>query len=182
MSRKAAGRSLAKRPAARRLSRDVPSSSPQKPLASQRESPVKPSTQATMQPGADTIHKSGVPKRRRNRQQVPADKAVSDRRPPPKIQVDIDPAIPCGFVHDRYDVLIRGRIESSVAVEEVALLVDGEMIGRVQYGQPDRDAETSLPDGSKAMQYVFHINLPLPRTQAKRTWPCMVVVRTPDND
>ncbi len=60
------------------------------------------------------------------------------------------------------------------------MLLDGVVVGRVQYGRSDRAAEASLPDGSIGSQYVFHIHLPLPRAQAHRSCNCVVAVRTQD--
>ena len=54
---------------------------------------------------------------------------------PPAIRIDIDPAISAGYIHDRYDLLVRGRVVSDVPVEEIAIRLDDAVIGRVQYRQ-----------------------------------------------
>ncbi len=108
--------------------------------------------------------------------------AAKRARPPLQMRVDIDPAITSGYINDRYDLLIRGRVVSSASVEEVAMLVDGMVVGLVQYGEAERSADASLPDGSSGAQYVFHINLPLRRADAHRGCPCVIAVRTRDND
>ncbi len=111
-----------------------------------------------------------------------AELELKTKRLPPQIQVDIDPAITSGFIHDRHDLLIRGRVVSSAPIDEASLLLDGTAVGRVQYGLANHAAQTVLPDGTAATQYVFHINLPLPRDQGHRIRTCVVAVRMQDGD
>ena len=46
---------------------------------------------------------------------APGIQARIEPRIQPQIQIDIDAAISAGYIHDRYDLLIRGRVVSSVA-------------------------------------------------------------------
>ena len=61
---------------------------------------------------------------------------------PPAIRIDIDPAISAGYIHDRYDLLVRGRVVSDVPVEEIAIRLDDAVIGRVQFGKSDQAPPT----------------------------------------
>ena len=116
---------------------------------------------------------------------VPASGAASERRrkrqtepaAPPPIRIEIDPAISAGYIHDRYDLLVRGRVVSGVPVEEVAVRLDDVVIGRVQYGQSDQAAEASQADDDGGIQHVFHINVPLRRAQAHRMCTCTIAAR-----
>ena len=92
------------------------------------------------------------------------------------IQFDIDPAITAGFIHDRYDLLIRGRAVAPAALEEVAMTLDGALIGRVQYGEKDHVQISGETD----RQHAFHINLPLSRSRVHRQCNCVLTARTVD--
>lgn len=92
------------------------------------------------------------------------------------IQFDIDPAITAGFIHDRYDLLIRGRAVAPAALEEVAMTLDGALIGRVQYGEKDHVQISGETD----RQHAFHINLPLSRSRVHRQCTCVLTARTVD--
>ena len=86
--------------------------------------------------------------------------------------------IRAGFIHDRYDLLIRGRVVSGVPVEEVAVRLDDVVIGRVQYGQSDQVAEAGRADEDGGIQHGFHISVPLPRGRAHDMCTCTVAART----
>jgi ADP-heptose:LPS heptosyltransferase/GT2 family glycosyltransferase len=136
-------------------------------------------TPAGMAAAPDTGAEKVLDGRRRNAASAAPDPG---RSPPPQIQVDIDPGITAGYIHDRYDLLIRGRVVSSVPIEEAAMLVGDVVVGRVQYGQSDHVPEVGLADGSTGLQYVFHIHLPLRRAEVHRMRGCVVAVGTRDND
>ncbi|HEY7580005.1 MAG TPA: glycosyltransferase family 9 protein [Acetobacteraceae bacterium] len=91
-----------------------------------------------------------------------------------RIAIDIDPVVSAGFIHERYDLSIRGRAVSSAPLEEVAISLEGAAVGRVQFGAAD---QLELDDDSGIL-HVFHINVPLPRAQANRTCQCVVAART----
>src|SRR5690348_16095950 len=40
--------------------------------------------------------------------------------PSSSIQIEIDPTISSGYIHDRYDLLLRGRVLSSQPIDEIA--------------------------------------------------------------
>ncbi|MEJ0016680.1 MAG: glycosyltransferase family 9 protein [Acetobacteraceae bacterium] len=101
---------------------------------------------------------------------------------PAVIRIEIDPAITAGYIHDRYDLSVRGRAVSSDPVEEIAIRLDGEVAGRVQYGHSDQQAPAELPDGSEGVQAVFRMNVPLRRAQARRMCACTIVARTRSGD
>jgi ADP-heptose:LPS heptosyltransferase/GT2 family glycosyltransferase len=103
-------------------------------------------------------------------------------RLPPRIRIEIDPAIDGGFIHDRYDLLIRGRVVSNTPIEEAILLLDGAVVGRVRYGMAGPATHSALPDGTGAVQYAFRLGLPLRRAQAHCICTCFLAVRTQDGD
>ena len=152
--------------------------------ASQSEGPVE---VAASEPPRATDGANRAVGRRRGQQRDRTATSVAEPEPkaerrPSQIQVDIDPAITSGFIHDRHDLLIRGRVVSSTPIDEASLLLDGTAVGRVQYGLANQAAQTVLPDGTSAMQYVFHLNLPLHRDQGHRIRTCVLAVRTQDGD
>ena len=119
----------------------------------------------------------------------PQTEATSGRRrrrtehaAPPAIRIDIDPAISAGYIHDRYDLLVRGRVATGVPVEEIAIRLDDAVIGRVQFGRPDQVPQNSAADDGTGIQQVFHINLPLRRAEAHRMCTCIVAARTQNGD
>jgi ADP-heptose:LPS heptosyltransferase/GT2 family glycosyltransferase len=89
---------------------------------------------------------------------------------PRAIRIDIDPVITAGFIHDRYDLLVRGRVVSEEPVEEVEIKLDDLVIGRVRYGEPEQNGDGGVS--------VFHVNVPLRRAEASATCACTVVART----
>ena len=97
-----------------------------------------------------------------------------------QVRVDIDPMISSGFIFDRFDLLLRGRAVSSTPVEEIALKLDGAVIGRVEFGTVDSAVQGGLPEDGNRTQYVFCLNLPLPRGEAQRNCACILAVRTSD--
>ncbi len=90
------------------------------------------------------------------------------------VTIDIDPVVSAGHIHDRYDLLIRGRAVSALAIEEVTVSLDDEVVGRVQFG----DTGQLELDYDDRIQHVFHINVPLRRAQARRTCQCVVTARS----
>lgn len=178
MSRKPAGRSSAGRPVGGgRQARSATEPVPETVTHDDPDGRGGP-TQVTPRQRETATQEQAPTARRGGRRQA---RSAQADRPPPKVRVDIDPVITSGFINDRYDLLIRGRVVSSAAVEEVAMLLDGVVAGVVQYGQDDRVADANLPDGSSGTQYVFHINLPLRRAKANRMCSCVIAVRTQDN-
>jgi ADP-heptose:LPS heptosyltransferase/GT2 family glycosyltransferase len=149
--------------------------------APESEHPVEPPAEMAVASAQATDKGTIAAGRRRARQRDQAATPVPEpERLPPQIQIDIDPAITAGLIHDRYDLLIRGRVVASTPIDEAALLLDGAVVGRVQYGLADHTAQTVLPDGTGATQYVFHLNLPLSHAQGHRICTCIVAARTQD--
>lgn len=85
-----------------------------------------------------------------------------------EVQLDIDPGITAGFIHDRYDIQVHGRIFARQPVEYVGVSLDGDVVGRVAYGTPDE---------ASGNQYVFNINLPMRRSAMRRQCICLFTVR-----
>src|ERR1700712_206185 len=58
----------------------------------------------------------------------------------PVIVIEIDPAVSGGYVRGRFDIMIRGRAMSTVAIDEIRLQVDELVTGIASFGQPERAA------------------------------------------
>ena len=97
-----------------------------------------------------------------------------------QVQIDIDPMVSSSFIFDRFDLLLRGRAVSSTPVEEITLKLDGAVIGRVEFGATDSAVQGGLPEDGNRTQYVFYLNVPLPRAEAQRKCACILAVRTSD--
>ena len=80
----------------------------------------------------------------------------------PAIVVAIDPVVPGGYVHGRFDFTIRGRCVSAAPIEEIRLQVDDWITSVSCFGQPERAAAALMPDGTPARQRAFQFNLPRP--------------------
>ncbi|MEA2743158.1 MAG: hypothetical protein QOG25_1529, partial [Acetobacteraceae bacterium] len=81
----------------------------------------------------------------------------------PVILIEIDPSVAVGFVHNRSDMMIRGRAISAAPIQEIRLQAGGFVASTASYGQPERAAASVMPDGSPARQRAFRFNLPRPR-------------------
>jgi ADP-heptose:LPS heptosyltransferase/GT2 family glycosyltransferase len=80
--------------------------------------------------------------------------------PDPFILIEIEAPISGGYVHNRLDLLIRGRTISTTPIKAVRLQVDDLVTSAAAYGQPERAAAAVLPDGRSATQRAFQFNLP----------------------
>jgi ADP-heptose:LPS heptosyltransferase/GT2 family glycosyltransferase len=85
-----------------------------------------------------------------------------------KVMLDIDPAVTAGFINDRYDVLVRGRVVANQPVESVTLLRDGAVVSLVGFG-------TTAETGPR--QHAFHVNVPLGRKEATGHCKCFLTVK-----
>lgn len=94
------------------------------------------------------------------------------------IPIDLDPAVSAGFIHGRFDLVLRGRAAAAAPIEEVALQVDGRLVSRVQFGDPGRAPEVMLPDGTPGRQGAFQLAFAQPGHAADGERNCTIVVRT----
>jgi ADP-heptose:LPS heptosyltransferase/GT2 family glycosyltransferase len=95
--------------------------------------------------------------------------------PPPEIKIEMDQAVPGGFVSGRFDLHIRGCVVSSATIEEVELLTKGDTVARLQFGR----AEPALfAAGVSDRQYGFQFSLPRLREHATESCPCVIRART----
>ncbi|MDR3533530.1 MAG: glycosyltransferase family 9 protein [Rhodopila sp.] len=98
----------------------------------------------------------------------------------PAILIEIDPAVSGGFVHNRFDVMIRGRAMSAAAIEEIRLQVGDHVTSTASYGQAERAAACVMPDGSPARQRAFQFNLPRPGDGNPERCAFQLIARTED--
>lgn len=105
----------------------------------------------------------------------------ADAPPPaPAIVIDIDPNVSGGFIHGRFDLVIRGRVAAAAPIEEAMLRVGDNVVTRAEFGDPDRAAPTTLPDGTPARQRAFQFSLPMMQ-DAAAPCRCTIMVRTGDS-
>ena len=64
--------------------------------------------------------------------QLPAE----DRNAFARVTIDIDPVIAAGFIQGRLHLALRGRVRGAELVDEVALHMDGQLVGRMQFPTP----------------------------------------------
>ena len=96
--------------------------------APESERPVEPPAEMAATSAQATDKGTIAAGRRRARQRDQAATPVPEpERLPPRIQIDIDPAITAGLIHDRYDLLIRGRVVASTPIDEAALLLMAQL-------------------------------------------------------
>ena len=101
---------------------------------------------------------------------------------PPVIVIEANPAVSGGFLHGRFDVVIRGRVISASPAEEIALHMDGAIVTAAQYGDPEHAAPALLPDGTRARQRAFHFSVPRPQHEVSGPCDVTIVARTADGD
>ena len=100
--------------------------------------------------------------------------------PGPVILIEIDPGVSGGFVHGRFDVMIRGRVVSESPIEEVRLQVGDWVTSTASFGQPERAAIGIMPDGTQGRQRGFKFNLPRPGDGGAERCAFQIIARTED--
>jgi glycosyltransferase involved in cell wall biosynthesis len=98
----------------------------------------------------------------------------------PAILIEADPEMSGGYVHGRFDIMVRGRAVCDGAIEEIRLEAGGQAVSTASYGQPERAAPAELPDGRPARQRAFHFNLPRPADRFQERCRFQVVARRDD--
>ena len=76
------------------------------------------------------------------------------------ILIELDPSMSGGYVHNRFDVMIRGCARSTVALDQIRLRIDDQTLSAASYGRPERAAVGVMPDGAPARQRAFQFTLP----------------------
>ena len=105
---------------------------------------------------------------------------MATARATPPILIEIDQAVTGGQVHDRFDIVLRGRAVSMAPIEEIRLQVGGLVVSTASYGLPEQAALGILPDGRPARQRVFHFSLPRPASLHRERLDLQIVARTED--
>jgi hypothetical protein len=98
----------------------------------------------------------------------------------PSVVIEMDPAPTGGYVHGRFDVMIRGRAMSVAPIEEIRLQVDDRVTSMASFGQPECAAGAMLPDGTPARQRGFQFNLPRPGGVRTARCKFQIIARTED--
>jgi ADP-heptose:LPS heptosyltransferase/GT2 family glycosyltransferase len=74
--------------------------------------------------------------------------------------IEIGPELSGSFAHNRFNIVIRGRAISPSALEEIRVRADDQTLATASYGQPERAAVGTMPDGTPGRQRGFQFNLP----------------------
>jgi ADP-heptose:LPS heptosyltransferase/GT2 family glycosyltransferase len=98
----------------------------------------------------------------------------------PVIVIELDPAITGGFVHGRFDVMVRGRAVSAAPIVEISLQVDDWVTSVASFGQPERATVAAMPDGTPGRQRTFRFNLPRPGDGRTENCAFRIIARTED--
>ncbi len=94
--------------------------------------------------------------------------------------IEIDPRLTGGFMVDRFDIIIRGRVVSTSPGQEITLICAGEPVSVASYGAPEQAARMVMPGGAPGYQRTFQFTLSRVREQAFGACPVVVSVRTAD--
>nr|WP_294520678.1 glycosyltransferase family 9 protein [uncultured Rhodopila sp.] len=87
----------------------------------------------------------------------------------PVVLIEIDPAVAGGFVRNRFDITICGRVVSDLPLAETRLQIGDQVAGVSFYGQTERAAKEPAADGSPGHHRAFRFNLPRqPRGDGER--------------
>ncbi|PPQ37663.1 glycosyltransferase family 9 protein [Rhodopila globiformis] len=103
---------------------------------------------------------------------------MKDAPPKPVVLIEIDPALDGSVLHNRFDIMIRGRAIADVPIIEIRLEVGEQVLATAWYGQSGSAGAAVLPGGRPARQRAFQFHLPqLPPGAAA---PCAfrIVART----
>src|SRR3954453_6653345 len=99
----------------------------------------------------------------------------------PAMLIELDPAVRGNLIHDRFDIMIRGRAISNAAIAEIRLQVGEQVVSTVFYGQSGPVATATLPDGRSGQQRAFQFNLPRRPHDAAEQCAFSIIARTGNN-
>ncbi len=100
---------------------------------------------------------------------------------PPRIGIQIEPTASAARLNGRHDFVIRGRVISTAAIQEVAVFVDTVRVGRLVLGRQEPAAPLALPDGAQAIQHNFTFQVPAAPDAARAGLAFSIVARTFDD-
>ncbi|MDE2516505.1 MAG: glycosyltransferase [Rhodospirillales bacterium] len=94
--------------------------------------------------------------------------------------IELDPNLTAGFAYDRFDILLRGRILSPVAISEIAVYADDLLVGRNHFAADAAVTRAVLPDGTRGRQYSFAASVMRPAEEADGRFPILLSARGAD--
>ena len=92
--------------------------------------------------------------------------------------IELDPEVSGGFIDDRFDIMIRGRVRSDVRIIQIRLVIDDWINSRTSHAVPGPPTNGVLPDGGAGWHYAFQFNLPRPGTSGTLGCKFKIVART----
>jgi O-antigen biosynthesis protein len=94
--------------------------------------------------------------------------------------IGLYPSFSSGFMQDRYDIAIRGRILAALPIEEATLVHDETTVGRILFSDATPATAVTLPDGGVGFERTFQFSLPLRADALEAPQYCVIVARTRD--
>jgi hypothetical protein len=76
------------------------------------------------------------------------------------VLIELDPGLTGGFIRNRFDITVCGRVASDVPLIETRLQIGDGVTSAVYYGKPERPGNGNLPDASSTRPRAFRFNLP----------------------
>ena len=92
--------------------------------------------------------------------------------------IEIDPSLSAGYVHGRFDIMVRGRAISAEPIEQIRLQADDWVTSCATFGQPERAASAIMPDGTPGRQRSFQFNLPRPGDGRAEKFEFQIIAKT----
>jgi ADP-heptose:LPS heptosyltransferase/GT2 family glycosyltransferase len=94
--------------------------------------------------------------------------------------IEIGPELSGSFAYNRFNVVIRGHAISPSALEEIRVRADGQTLATASYGQPERAAVGTMPDGTPGRQRGFQFNLPRQNDGQPELFTFQIIARNTD--
>lgn len=98
----------------------------------------------------------------------------------PATVIELDPLAPGGFIGDRFDILLRGRICSITPIVEVRLQIGERVIGVASFGEEPAETTVAPTGGGPALRHLFQFTLPRAGEEAAAPCPFQIIGRSED--
>ena len=84
----------------------------------------------------------------------------AEEAPDEFVLIELDPGLSGGFIRNRFDITVSGRVSSDVPLVETRLQVGDRVTSATYYGQPERPGTANSPGGPALRPRAFRFNLP----------------------
>ena len=96
----------------------------------------------------------------------------------PTVLIEFDPGVQGGFIRNRFDILVSGRVVSDAPLAAVRLQIGEAVASAAFYGQPERAALAVLPDSRPGRQRNFWFALPCDTERGLERCAFQIIART----